>query len=441
MAVIKSWIAPPVFEHDESKTQRARLLHAALIAILVYTPILLIGNWLGGRTSATTDGVNGLVFAWCVLLWYGMRRGKVTLCSIGLLVGSALAITAAAATLGTIRTPTTAWFMLLVIVGGFLFDLLGILVMTGLSSLSILGLILAENAGWLPPADRSVTITQWVTYTVLCAVSGGLTYYSVQSTRQALKRADQELAERQRSEEQIRNLNRDLERRAVELEVANKELESFSFSISHDLRAPLASIGAFASHLLEDYDQLPPDALRMLELIQGNSTALTQLVEGLLEFSRFIRQPLHMQRVDVNELVRQVLEELRLQVEGRQLEIRISELLPSQADRVLLKQVWMNLLSNALKFTREREVAQIEIGAKATEEGELLYFVRDNGVGFDPQQADRLFGVFQRLHSEEYEGTGVGLAIVERILRRHGGRIWAEAQVNQGATFYFTVPA
>ncbi len=442
MRVIKSWITPPVFEHDESKTQRARLLNAVLITVLTYTPILMIGNWLGGRTPATTNGVNVLVFAWCALLWYLMRRGQVALAGIGLLMGGALSITAAAATLGTLRTPTTAWYLLIVIVGGFLFDLPGILAMTGLSSLAVLGLILAEIAGWLPPPDRSATITQWVSYTVLCAVSGGLTYYSAQSTRAALKRVDRELAERRRTEEQISQLNRDLERRAVELQDANHELESYSYSISHDLRTPLASIRAFASRLLQDYDQLPPDARRMVELIQGNSGAMTQLVEGLLEFSRFIRQPLNRQSVDVKELVRRALEELRLQVEGRQLEINIGELLPCQADPLLLKQVWMNLLSNALKFTRVRAVAQIEIGAQPTEDGEMLYFIRDNGVGFDPTQAERLFGVFQRLHpEEEYEGTGVGLAIVERILRRHGGRIWAEAQVDQGATFYFTVPA
>ncbi len=179
----------------------------------------------------------------------------------------------------------------------------------------------------------------------------------------------------------------------------------------------------------------------MVELIQGNSTAMTQLVEGLLEFSRFIRQPLHRQMVDVNGLVRQALEELHARSEGRKVEISIGELPPCQADPVLLKQVWMNLLSNALKFTRDREVARIEVGAKPTEEGEMLYFIRDNGVGFDPEHAERLFGVFQRLHSEEYEGTGVGLAIFERIIRRHGGQVCAEGVVDHGATFYFTLPA
>ncbi len=439
---IKRWITPPVFEHDESKTYRASLLNSVLIGILGLVSIALVGSWLGGRTPAATIGLDVLVFASCAGLWYWMRRGQVTLASIGLLATGAISITAATATLGTIRAPATALFLLMVIVGGLLFDRLGILVTTGLSSLAVLGLILAENAGLLPPADRSVTITQWVIYTALFGVCGGLTYYSVQSTREALKRADRELADRQRTEEQIRDLNRDLERRAAELEVANKELESFSYSISHDLRAPLASIGSFASRLLEDYDQLPPDARRMAELIQGNSTAMTQLVEGLLEFSRFIRQPLHRQSVDVNELVRQVLEDLHAQEEGRKIEVRIGDLPPCQADPILLKQVWMNLISNALKFTRAREVARIEISAKTTGEGTTLYFIRDNGVGFDPKEAERLFGVFHRLHSEdEYEGTGVGLAIVERIIHRHGGQVRAEGELDHGAAFYFSLPA
>jgi signal transduction histidine kinase len=437
---IKRWIISPIFEHDEIKTYRARLLNAILIGILGLALVSLVGSWLGGRTPTATVMLDVLVVVSCAGLWYWMRRGQIVLASIALLAAGAISITAAVATLGTIRAPATALFLLLVIVGGLLFDLPGILVTTGLSSLAVLGLILAENAGWLPPVDQSVTITQWAIYTGLFGVCGGLTYYSIQSTRDALKRADRELAERERTEEQIRNLNRDLERRASELQVANRELESFSYSISHDLRAPLASIGAFASRLLEDYDQLPPDARRMAELIQGNSAAMTQLVEGLLEFSRFIRQPLHRQKVDVNELVHRVMEDLHAQEEGRKIEFRIGDLPPCHADPILLKQVWMNLISNALKFTRAREVAQIEIGAKTAEEGAPLYFIRDNGVGFDPKQSERLFGVFHRLHSEdEYEGTGVGLAIVERIIRRHGGQVRAEGEVDRGATFYFSL--
>ncbi len=246
---------------------------------------------------------------------------------------------------------------------------------------------------------------------------------------------------RKQIEQQVQKLNHDLEQRAVELQIANKELESFSYSISHDLRMPLASISGFADILLKDCgSQLPLDALTYLELIRNNSMEMNQLVEGLLSFSRSIRQPLRKQTVDLNQLVRQALEDLRAQQQGRRVEIEIGDLATCQADPILLKQVFINLLSNALKFTRQREVAHIEIKVTQTDDGEILYAVHDNGVGFDPQQADQLFGVFQRLHSQEdYEGTGVGLAIVERIIRRHGGRVCAEGEVDRGATFYFTL--
>jgi PAS domain S-box-containing protein len=250
-----------------------------------------------------------------------------------------------------------------------------------------------------------------------------------------------DITERKQAEEHLVKLNRDLERRAIELEMANKELESFSYSISHDLRSPLSAINGFSTLLLENYaDPLPPDGLRFLELIRNNSIEMNQLVEGLLSFSRFVRQPIKKQPVDLSALARQVVEDLSKQREGRQVEINIADLPAAQADPVLLKQVLTNLLSNALKFTRRRELARIEIGSNTTKDDEVLYYVRDNGVGFDNAQAEKLYGVFQRLHSqEEYEGTGVGLAIVERIVRRHGGRVCAEGEVNKGATFYFTL--
>lgn len=282
---------------------------------------------------------------------------------------------------------------------------------------------------------------------------------------------EREVTERQVAEERVQRLNRDLEHRAVELEIANKELESFSYSVSHDLRAPLSAINGFASILLRDFgQQLPPEAQSYLELVGKNSIEMNQLVESLLRFSRLIRQPLRKQPVDMQALVRQTLADLSPQQQERQVEIVIGDLPPCQADPLLLKQVLVNLLSNALKFTRSREVACIQIGSWELEKkswrldkGQALasldslgrreefqppisnlqppvYFVRDNGVGFDSAQAEKLFGVFQRLHSEEeYEGTGVGLAIVDRIIRRHGGSVCVEAEVNKGATFYFTL--
>jgi PAS domain S-box-containing protein len=245
-----------------------------------------------------------------------------------------------------------------------------------------------------------------------------------------------DVTERKRAEEHIQRVN-------AELEAANKELEAFSYSVSHDLRAPLRAIAGFSQMLLEDHGPaLPPNAQRCLQIVQANTQQMGHLVDDLLAFSRLSRQPLKTQRVAPGDLVRHVLEDLRDQRDGRPVEMTIGELPPCQADPALLKQVFVNLLGNALKYTRGRDPARIEIGARSDgpQPGGSVYFIKDNGAGFDMQYADKLFGVFQRLHrAEDYEGTGVGLAIVQRIVHRHGGRIWAEAQVDHGAAFYFTL--
>jgi signal transduction histidine kinase len=236
----------------------------------------------------------------------------------------------------------------------------------------------------------------------------------------------------------------ELEQRVIErtdqLEAANKELEAFSYSISHDLRAPLRAIHGFSRILLEEHaPHLADEAQRYLRLVRDNAQHMGQLIDDLLAFSRLSRQPLKRQRVVYADLVRQVLGDLGSEHVGRRVDIAVGDLPLCQADPALLKQVLVNLCTNALKFTRQREVAVIEIGCSKAS-GECVYFVKDNGVGFDMQYVGKLFGVFQRLHRvNEYDGTGVGLAIVQRIIARHGGRVWAEAAVNQGATFYFTL--
>lgn len=277
-----------------------------------------------------------------------------------------------------------------------------------------------------------------------------------------------EITDRKRAEEEIRTLNEALGRRASELEAANKELEAFSYSVSHDLQAPLRAIDGFSRILVEEYaPQLSPEARRYLETVRENTKKMGRLIDDLLTFSRLSRQALNGQPVSPADLARETLEGLRAGQEDRYVEITIGNLPTCQGDPALLKQVFINLLSNALKFTRDREIAVIEIGCLEEAEGRrqeaegrgqeaalapnpvqsaisnlqsAIYFVRDNGVGFDMRYAHKLFNVFQRLHpAEEYEGTGVGLAIVQRIIHRHGGRVWAEATPDKGATFYFTI--
>ncbi len=252
------------------------------------------------------------------------------------------------------------------------------------------------------------------------------------------------ITDRRLAEEKIQQLNAELEHRVnertLQLEMANKELESFSYSVSHDLRTPLRAVDGFSQAVLEDFGpQLPDECRRYLVTIREGAQRMGMLIDDLLSFSRLSRLPLNRMDVPTDNLVRTVLDDLVSQEKERKVELRIGSLPPCSGDPSLLKQVWINLVSNALKYTRKREVAVIEIGCESGREGNV-YFIRDNGTGFDMRYAGKLFGVFQRLHrSEEYEGTGVGLALVQRIILRHGGRVWAEAEVDRGATFFFTL--
>ncbi len=268
--------------------------------------------------------------------------------------------------------------------------------------------------------------------------------------RTANEALEREIEQRRSAESQVAAVAQQLQRTNEELQAANKELEAFSYSVSHDLRAPLRAIDGFSRILIDECATgLPPAAREYLHDVRHSTQQMGRLVDDLLAFSRLARQPLKRQLVATERIVRQCLEELRDQQAGRHVEVDVADLPACSADPALLKQVWMNLLSNALKYTGRCAAARIEIGGRIETGGrnghgsdQPAYFVKDNGVGFDMRYAHKLFGVFQRLHrAEDYEGTGVGLAIVQRIVHRHGGRVWAEAEPGRGATFFFTLAA
>jgi signal transduction histidine kinase len=274
---------------------------------------------------------------------------------------------------------------------------------------------------------------------LLLAVSAMLTggLFALIRDGRLKERLRAELAERERVLERI---NGELERQAMALQAANKELEGFSYSISHDLRSPLRAIDGFALMLEEDYAKtLDEEGRRYITVIRDGARRMSALIDDLLKFSRSGRQPLHVEEIDTTELVRRAMREAS--GSGSVPEFEVTSLPKCHGDPALLLQVWVNLLANAVKYSSRVVAPRVTVGGERRGE-DVVFFVRDNGAGFDMKYVGKLFGVFQRLHAaDDYPGTGVGLAIVQRIVMRHGGHVWAEGAIGQGATFYFALPA
>jgi light-regulated signal transduction histidine kinase (bacteriophytochrome) len=252
--------------------------------------------------------------------------------------------------------------------------------------------------------------------------------------------AIRDITERKQIDQEIITLNSSLERRANELEVTNRELEAFSYSVSHDLRAPLRTIDGFSQALMEDYaGQLPPDALNFLDRVRAAAQRMGKLIDDLLNLSHITRTPVDSRTVDISELAQDIANDLQQTSPERKVNFLISPNLTTNGDSHLLRVALENLMNNAWKFTSKVKQARVEVGHQ-TENGEQIFFVRDNGAGFDMAYANKLFGAFQRLHAvTDFPGTGIGLATVQRVIHKHGGRIWAESAVDQGTTFFFTL--
>jgi PAS domain S-box-containing protein len=246
--------------------------------------------------------------------------------------------------------------------------------------------------------------------------------------------------EKEKRAVELMTVIKDLKNSEEQIINANKELESFSYSVSHDLRAPLRAINGYTNMLKSNFaTQLDPESNRLMNNIVHHASKMGQLIDDLLTFSRVGRRELVKSNVPMHEIVSDICSELKNEQGDRNIEFYVRELLPARADNMAIKQVWLNLISNAVKYTNQKETAVIDISSEITGE-EITYSIKDNGAGFDMRYASKLFGVFQRLHSdEEFEGTGVGLALVHRIISKHGGRIWAQAKVNEGAIFHFTL--
>ncbi len=255
------------------------------------------------------------------------------------------------------------------------------------------------------------------------------------------RRLETEIAERKRAAEEVNALNAELNQRAAELEAANKELDSFIYSVSHDLRAPLRAIAGYSRILEEDHaGKLDGEGRRLLKVVLDGSRNMEQLLDDLLTFSRFNREPVAAVEIDMGRLAQSVFGELIEPGAPRVPELRLSAPPKARGDPALIRQVWMNLLSNSIKYTGKHPRPVIEISGYTDGAGHV-YCVKDNGAGFDMRHYDKLFGIFQRLHdAEQFSGSGVGLAIVERVIRRHGGRVWAEGKMGEGATFFFSLP-
>lgn len=452
---LRSHLLTPSLVHEDV---RRRIL-TVLLLIAFAGNLLVVISELGRDPRSPMIPVFAVFLAVLGLCFLLIYRGWIELPSWLLTLGLLAMVSYSAYTQNGVHDITTVFFPVIIVFSSVLLSRWGAILVALLASVFLAFLVHQETTGAIVNAfsDKTDYFDIIPLLTAIWAIQAfqwvlmNNFWRDLVSARELSQDLESRVAERTaqleatnlemiRVNASLAATNAQLESANTRLEQANRELEAFSYSVSHDLRAPLRAINGFSMALVEDFHaELKPEARGYLESIRRNTLRMSDLIDGMLRFSRTSRLPLECREVDMTDLVRQVVAQLREEYPDREVELTLDDLPSCSGDHVLLRQVWYNLLSNAYKFTRQAQHARVTVGAQETTEGKV-YFVRDNGVGFDMQYAGRLFGVFQRLHrAEDFEGTGVGLAITQRILQRHKGRIWADAHLGEGATFYFTL--
>jgi len=440
------WLFPPVFEDNAEKTWRARLLNATMLMMVLFVSLLFIGNLLGGRVPTAVLLIDGTVITVCLALRFLLFRGRVFLTGILLTIIIFTLIMLAVANLGTIRTPTTSFFVLLVIVMGLLFGKNGIIIGATASSLAVLGLIIAENADLLPAPDYTVNITQWFAYLLLFGLAGTLTFFSYQTTYHALERQFQEVAERKQAEENLRHAKEAAEE-------ANRAKSVFLSRMSHELRTPLNGILGYTQIFKRD-PALTAEQQKGIDIIHRSGEHLLMMINDILDLSKIEANRIELvpAEISLTQFLQTIAELMKLRAAQKGLTFiyEPSSNLPESflADETRLRQVLLNLLGNAIKFTAQGSVTlSVRRGDIITanhEEGATLlplcFEVKDSGVGIPLQQQTEIFEPFRQVGDKQtqHKGTGLGLAISQRLVQMMGGDLQVESG-ETGSRFWFDI--